>query len=300
MTDFASPSCGYPEGYAAPLPVASTSASFGTGNGSTRIRLDQHTVNDETASASVKPFISKLYHLLSHPDSYQDCVVWDGSGNSFIINSNKRFARDVLPQVFGHSNIASFTRQLNVYGFRRMSTAELMSRVNVTSPETYSAWQHALFTRDDCTTLHLLCPRPSRARVLKKAANAEKQEREREDKARRTRTVQQQAANAAAHAVGVGPGVPALAAPPVLYPPALQPVPALAARRPYVPYAFAPPPQPSEADRSETSTTSFESSMPLSPVTPPAPPSLELHGGDSRMQHSFSHSTVKGLGQYRW
>lgn len=61
MTDFASPSCGYPEGYAAPLPVASTSASFGTGNGSTRIRLDQHTVNDEvclclcTATARRQP-----------------------------------------------------------------------------------------------------------------------------------------------------------------------------------------------------------------------------------------------------
>lgn len=181
-----------------------------------------------------------------------------------------------------------------------MSTAELMSRINVTSPETYSAWQHALFTRDDRMTLHLLCPRPSRARVLKKAEKAEKQEREREDKARRARTVQQQAASAAAQAVGFGAGVPALAGPSVLYPPALQPVLAPAAHRPYVPYAFAPPPQPSEADRSDTSSTSVESLLPLSPVTPPALPVAAPHGGDGRIHHSISHSTVKGPGEYRW
>lgn len=58
----------------------------------------------------VKPFIAKLNHLLGHPESYQDCIVWDSTGEAFIVNANKRFCDEVLPRLFGHRNLASFTR----------------------------------------------------------------------------------------------------------------------------------------------------------------------------------------------
>ncbi|GAA5907733.1 hypothetical protein JCM8208_005502 [Rhodotorula glutinis] len=117
----------------------------------------------------VKPFIAKLSHLLSQPHNFQDCVVWDSSGTSFIVSANDRFVGDVLPRLFGHGNTASFTRQLNVYGFRRLSAAELVARVDIDSTDGYSAWSHPDFTRDDKSTLHRMTPRPSRARQLKKA-----------------------------------------------------------------------------------------------------------------------------------
>ena len=56
-----------------------------------------------------------------------------------------------------------------VYGFRRLSAAELVARVDIDTTDGFSAWSHPDFTRDDKSTLHRMTPRPSRARQLKKA-----------------------------------------------------------------------------------------------------------------------------------
>jgi len=42
----------------------------------------------------------------------------------------------------------------------------------ISSTADYSGWRHPLFTRHDPTQLHLLNPRPSRARQLKKDQKA--------------------------------------------------------------------------------------------------------------------------------
>ncbi|GAA6035912.1 hypothetical protein JCM8097_005159 [Rhodosporidiobolus ruineniae] len=124
----------------------------------------------------IKPFISKLLHLLSRPDAYADCITWDGEGKAFIVHHCQRFHSEVLPRVFGHQNSASFTRQLNVYGFRRLTNTELVARIDVKSTQDYSGWIHDAFTRGDRASLHLLTPRPSRARLAKKEEKARKAE----------------------------------------------------------------------------------------------------------------------------
>ena len=206
----------------------------------------------------VKPFIAKLNHLLGHPESYRDCIVWDSPGEAFIVNANKRFCDEVLPRLFGHRNLASFTRAFlltrlraeqcadsrssrrptqrpsrtfclhlrfseansarsqQVYGFRRLSNSELMSRIDVKSQEGYSGWSHSLFTRDDKSSLHLLNPRPSRARMLKKAEKQERLEHERHEEGGQAKKVAAAAASAAAHAIGSS-SFPALTAPPPGY-----------------------------------------------------------------------------------
>ncbi|GAA5980830.1 hypothetical protein JCM10908_003883 [Rhodotorula pacifica] len=135
----------------------------------------------------VKPFIAKLAHLLARPESYQDCIVWDAAGESFILNASKRLMGEVFPRLFGHSTLASFTRQLNVYGFRRLSSSELAARIDIADPSGYSGWQHDLFKRGDKSSLHLLDPRPSRARQIKKAQKQDKVERECEARERKAR-----------------------------------------------------------------------------------------------------------------
>ncbi|KPV78230.1 uncharacterized protein RHOBADRAFT_50725, partial [Rhodotorula graminis WP1] len=95
----------------------------------------------------VKPFVAKLSHLLSQPHNFQDCVVWDSSGASFILNANERFVGDVLPRLFGHGNVASFTRQLNLPSplgrrARRARRHRLDRRVQrVVAPRLYSRRQ---------------------------------------------------------------------------------------------------------------------------------------------------------------
>ncbi len=86
-----------------------------------------------SSSARLKPFIEKLYNILAQPASFRDCLVWDEAGTAFIVShANPRLLQQVLPDAFGHSNLHSFTRQLNIYGFTRCTSAELLSKLDVT------------------------------------------------------------------------------------------------------------------------------------------------------------------------
>ncbi|GAA5972734.1 hypothetical protein JCM21900_001310 [Sporobolomyces salmonicolor] len=74
---------------------------------------------------------------------------------------------------------------MQVYGFNRLSTSDLLSRLEVASASAsdLSGWSHPQFQRNDTSTLYLLTPRPSRARLLKKAEKEEKMaQKEREAK----------------------------------------------------------------------------------------------------------------------
>ncbi|KAM0793406.1 hypothetical protein ACM66B_000858 [Microbotryomycetes sp. NB124-2] len=154
-----------------------------------RLSLDETELDDPTSPSSssstskIKPFIAKLTHLVDNPDEFRDCIVWDDDGTSFIVShASNRLLQEVLPKFFSHSNIHSFTRQLNVYGFTRMSQAELADKLATVTTADYSGWSHPHFSRDDKSKLEQLTPKPSRARMLKKL---EKQERLAREEARR-------------------------------------------------------------------------------------------------------------------
>lgn len=86
-----------------------------------------------SSNARLKPFIEKLFNILAQPAAFRDCLVWDESGTAFIVShANPRLLQQVLPDAFGHSNLHSFTRQLNIYGFTRCTSAELLSKLDVT------------------------------------------------------------------------------------------------------------------------------------------------------------------------
>ncbi|XP_071293808.1 heat shock factor protein 2 isoform X6 [Agelaius tricolor] len=44
----------------------------------------------------------------------------DTNGKSFLVLDEQRFAKEILPKYFKHNNMASFVRQLNMYGFRKV------------------------------------------------------------------------------------------------------------------------------------------------------------------------------------
>lgn len=81
-------------------------------------------------AANCSAFISKLWHLMINPELYGKYIHWNEAGDAIIINSepdvSAEFAAEVLPKLFKHGNNASFVRQLNLYGFQRVSSSRLL------------------------------------------------------------------------------------------------------------------------------------------------------------------------------
>ncbi|KAI9847028.1 MAG: hypothetical protein M1838_001068 [Thelocarpon superellum] len=64
-------------------------------------------------------FIHKLYNMLEDPN-IQHLISWSTTNESFVMSPSNEFAK-VLAQYFKHTNISSFVRQLNMYGFHKVS-----------------------------------------------------------------------------------------------------------------------------------------------------------------------------------
>ncbi|KAD6119689.1 hypothetical protein E3N88_10960 [Mikania micrantha] len=75
-----------------------------------------------TAKSSPSPFLLKTYMLVDDPAT-DDVVSWNSGGTGFVVWQPAEFARDLLPTLFKHSNFSSFVRQLNTYGFRKVTTS---------------------------------------------------------------------------------------------------------------------------------------------------------------------------------
>ena len=130
-----------------------SSSSISQGCYISQVSVSSASTDDECSSAAAadrgtdenqqKPFLQALMDLLSQEDP--EIVTWLPSGTAFIVRSPKKFVEMVLPRFFKQTKIASFYRQLNMYGFRRI----------VDGPD-MGAYHHELFVRDKphlCSTI---------------------------------------------------------------------------------------------------------------------------------------------------
>ncbi|CAI5782074.1 shock factor 4 [Podarcis lilfordi] len=69
--------------------------------------------------------------------------LWAMNGSSFHVFDQSRFAKEVLPKYFKHNNMASFVRQLNMYGFRKVVNIEQGGLVKPERDDT--EFQHLYF-----------------------------------------------------------------------------------------------------------------------------------------------------------
>lgn len=115
-------------------------------------------------------FIHKLYNILEDED-LKDLIWWSPSGSSFLIRPTERFSR-ALATYFKHTNIASFVRQLNMYGFHKVSNdhskdvqQQTQSGSEATG-ESIKIWEFrhsmGIFKRGDIEGLKLIKRRSSR------------------------------------------------------------------------------------------------------------------------------------------
>uniref|UniRef100_A0A6J0TUH3 Heat shock factor protein 2 isoform X1 n=1 Tax=Pogona vitticeps TaxID=103695 RepID=A0A6J0TUH3_9SAUR len=70
-------------------------------------------------ATAVPAFLTKLWTLVGDAPSNQ-LITWSQNGQSFLVLDEQRFAKEILPKYFKHNNMASFVRQLNMYGFRKV------------------------------------------------------------------------------------------------------------------------------------------------------------------------------------
>jgi len=91
-------------------------------------------------------FLSKTYHLIDRCDP--EIATWSSSGDSFVIKNVDHFAAYVLPKYFKHSNFSSFARQLNIYGFRKLTAEPILSADFDARTANYVSFYHEKFKRE--------------------------------------------------------------------------------------------------------------------------------------------------------
>lgn len=115
-------------------------------------------------------FIHKLYNMLEDPH-IQNLISWSASGDSFVMSPSHDFSK-VLAQYFKHTNISSFVRQLNMYGFHKVSDV-----FHTGSPET-PLWEfkhgNGNFKRGDLVGLREIKRRASRHALVHREYNNQK------------------------------------------------------------------------------------------------------------------------------
>lgn len=75
------------------------------------------------------PFPRRLFHMVSvESQAGSKVVLWSEDGRAFFVHNEETFIDEILPKHgFKASKIASFQRNLNIYGFQRMTRGKSIS-----------------------------------------------------------------------------------------------------------------------------------------------------------------------------
>jgi len=79
--------------------------------------------NRRTRGGVTEPFPEKLHRLIhdAEMNGESDIISFFPHGRAFTIHHEERFCREIMPRYFKQSRFSSFQRQLNLYGFTRIT-----------------------------------------------------------------------------------------------------------------------------------------------------------------------------------
>lgn len=108
------------------------------------------------------PFPTKLHDLLRQleDDGLSSVIGWMPHGRAFAVHDKQRFINDIMPKYFKQSRYTSFQRQLNLYGFVRLSNG----------PDN-GAYYNELFLRGKPSLCHKIFRTKCKGTGLKAASN---------------------------------------------------------------------------------------------------------------------------------
>lgn len=113
--------------YVPPSSSSKISTNAHPSNGSSRSNASVSNKSNGTrkvqANGVVEPFPIKLHNMLrgTAMDGLDHIVSWQPHGRCFIVHQPQKFVTEVMPTYFKQSKFPSFQRQLNLYGFQRIT-----------------------------------------------------------------------------------------------------------------------------------------------------------------------------------
>jgi hypothetical protein len=105
-------------------------------------KLDLSLLSKRPPRDAESKFPCKLHRLLQDVENegLTDIISWHKDGNSFRVHNPEVFVEKILPRYFKKSKYRSFQRQLNLYGFHRITAVK---------PFWDSCYHHPDFSRED-------------------------------------------------------------------------------------------------------------------------------------------------------
>jgi hypothetical protein len=85
--------------------------------------VDPSCVKHKAKGGVTVPFPVKLHAALDdiERDGFSHIISWQPHGRCFVVHKPKEFVSHIMPKYFKQSKMASFQRQLNLYGFNRLT-----------------------------------------------------------------------------------------------------------------------------------------------------------------------------------
>ncbi|KAL7550596.1 hypothetical protein ACHAWF_013817 [Thalassiosira exigua] len=86
--------------------------------------VDPTLIKHKAKGGVIIPFPVKLHSMLDkiEEDGLAHVVSWQPHGRCFVVHKPKEFVNHVMPHYFKQTKMASFQRQLNLYGFNRLTS----------------------------------------------------------------------------------------------------------------------------------------------------------------------------------